>query len=379
MIPAALLIATACRYHRPPEPQISLADCLAGERLGLTDRFLGDPHGQGSDLLGLGFMDARTFIRVDRFDVKSVADAAGSPVANVEIRSRTLTGVDDRTARPLEAEAWKGSVLVGQLHCSNPKLKGKTRNIKARIVEVVPDSTPLGPLERSLWVAYKLELELEDGRRFAQACRDAGDVAFPIPGYWNHAGDHVADPTKFSFACTRRHVATCLKQGYLDSSTSNDRMALLEACTRMMRADYCGNGESHTRDGTFISVWDNRNIAAEVHLEPLTFEAAWNRKGMICNARLRWGAHELPVPECLRAKPRPRCGSAKEAEALAPEQPLVFNDSCVEHPCRTRGVSEPFAGAPAPDPEPDPRDCPEAEARTAERAERAAAPRTSAK
>lgn len=351
---ASVLLAISCQRHHPPPPleiaaeaevaQLRLSDCLARHRLGILNPFIGDPHGQGRDLLGFGFLDGGTFVRVDRFQVDRVASAAEVPIANVAIESRALTGVDSSTQQRLEVEHWKGAVIAGQLHCSNPRAKGKTLGIRARVREVVPNAVPLGPLERPLWIGYRLELELPGGHRFTEACRDPGDLAFPIPGYWNEGGEYIRDPTQFSFACTRRHVATCIREGYLDSS--HDRVALLEACTRMMRADYCGDGGSHTRDGTFISLWDNRGIATEKHRQPMQFEAAWNRKGMVCSARLRWNEDEIEVPACLKTSPRPRCTSAHEAGALAPEEPLVFNDSCLEHPCVIEGQPE-IIGGPA--------------------------------
>lgn len=355
-----IAIAASCGGRQHPEPPPPpLSDCLMGDKLGIIDPRLSDPHGQGSDLLGLGFLDSRTFVRVDRFDITSLTDDAGMPIANVKISSRALTGVSARTAHPLDLNEWKGAVAVGQLRCTNPKYKGKAHRIKARILEVVPNSMPLGPLEHRLWVAYKLELELDDGRRFENVCRDKDDVAFPILGYWNDSGAYVRDPKRFSFACTRRHVATCLKQGYLDSSDAHDRMALLEACTRMMRADYCGDGASYTRDGTFISVWDNRDIATEVHRKPLVFEAAWNKNGMVCSSRLRWSEQEVGTPTCLRSRAMPRCNSAEQARALHPKEPLIFNDSCVEHPCTIDGLREGFPGSLDPAP-PSPGPCPDA-------------------
>ncbi|HWO21497.1 MAG TPA: ADYC domain-containing protein [Kofleriaceae bacterium] len=362
LLGAALAATAACLPFHRAQPQPSLDDCLAGQRLGAIAALVGDPLGQGKDLLGFGFMDSRTFVRVDRFDLGSAVDDAGLPIVNVQVRSRALSGMSQRTETPLDGRSWRGAAITGQLHCSNPKLAGKTRSIKARIVEPAPGETPpLGTGTEPLWMAYRIELLLDDGRRIASACRDPGDVAFPILGYWNDAGHYVRDPKKLSFACTRRHVATCLKQGYLDDTGSADRRALLEACTRMMRADYCGNGDSYTKDGTFITLWDNRNFAAKAPREPLTFEGAWTAKGLACNARLRWSEAEVGVPTCLRDRPRPRCSSAEEAKALFPGVPLVFNDSCTEHPCRTKSRVEPFEG-PAPQ-QAGPESCPRTEER----------------
>jgi hypothetical protein len=178
-------------------------------------------------------------------------------------------------------------------------------------------------------------------------------------GYWNEAGDYVRDPTKFSFACTKRHIATCLRQGYFDDMGSEDRLALLEACTRMMRADYCGDGGSYTKEGTFISAWDNRQIALPTPVKPLVFEAAWSRRGMICSARLRWEEAQIkaPRPECLKKNPRPRCSSAEAAAPFALGQPIIFNDSCISHPCEVEHCEPQWA----PPGSLQPKDCPKDE------------------
>lgn len=312
----------AARPATEPATQPSLSDCLAE-----SDSF--DPGGNGGDQLGFGFMNGSTFIRVDRFDIKQITTAAGTPISDVEIQSHALRGINSETGAEFGSRDWEGVVLVGQLHCTNPKLKGKTHDIKARIVDP-PRPGELGALERSLWTTFKLELELGDGKRFESACSDPDDVAFPIAGYWNESGDYIRDPHGFSFACTRHGAAECIQKGYLDDSKSADTASLFEACIRMMRADYCGDGVSHTEDGTFVIMYDNRNIVAREALEPLEFEAAWSSKGLVCGARTRWG--DAKIPSCFQTSPMPLC-SAEDALQHSPEEPLLFNDSCVSHPC----------------------------------------------
>lgn len=59
------------------------------------------------------------------------------------------------------------------------------------------------------------------------------------------------------------------------------------ACIRAVRADYCGNGITHTVDGTHIDLY-------RVPLPPHTsyplflLEAWWNEKGAICVIHARW-------------------------------------------------------------------------------------------
>src|SRR5207244_135325 len=67
-----------------------------------------------------------------------------------------------------------------------------------------------------------------------------------------------------------------------------------QACTRMARADYCGNGTSHTVEGNLIDMYDNlgirtRSVTAERGVDPslLSFEAAWGPDGAYCLDHVR--------------------------------------------------------------------------------------------
>jgi hypothetical protein len=315
-----------------PSPQPSLSDCLS------TPREFGpgepsDPLGQGRDQLGFGFVNGGTFAPIDRFDVNRITSSTGASISNVEIQSHALRGVNAVTTAELRLADWTDARLVGQIHCTNPELKGKTRDVTVRI-RATPRPKEVGALEYSLWTTYQLELELGDGRPAVNACRDPGDVAFPIAGYWKEDGRYTKDSKQFSFACTRRSAASCLEKGLLDTSKNADTVSLFEACIRMARADYCGDGESYTKHGSFVTLWDNRNIVTRSSFEALSFEAAWDKDGMVCSARTRWNASEIAAPSCPQFKTKPRCVSAADAMAQFPGRVLLFNESCATHPCQ---------------------------------------------
>jgi hypothetical protein len=64
-------------------------------------------------------------------------------------------------------------------------------------------------------------------------------------------------------------------------------------CTRAARADYCGNGTSHTRDGTTINIWDNLAAPGPIQSHGNTplgmvFEAGWSTNGAVCLSHARW-------------------------------------------------------------------------------------------
>ena len=95
------------------------------------------------------------------------------------------------------------------------------------------------------------------------------------------------------FGCTSGVVAKCVRWGYRPWESVNGT-ALFDyhqACTRMARADYCGDGISQTENGTLIDLYDDLGIQVQAPLDltsPLVFEAAWTPWGAYCIAKDRW-------------------------------------------------------------------------------------------
>ena len=62
------------------------------------------------------------------------------------------------------------------------------------------------------------------------------------------------------------------------------------ACVRMLRADYCGDGRSWTRDGTLIDMWDDHRIQTSDTLSDPAFSFSkrdgW-AQGAVCVRRTR--------------------------------------------------------------------------------------------
>ncbi len=114
--------------------------------------------------------------------------------------------------------------------------------------------------------------------------------AIAVAGIWDTTGAHIDKLGYFTFACVSGVVAKCVRWGYRPWQQRNG-ISLKnhhQACTRMARADYCGNGGSHTREGTAIEFFDNlggRTIAVTPGMQ---FEAAWTEDGATCMRRPRW-------------------------------------------------------------------------------------------
>lgn len=106
-------------------------------------------------------------------------------------------------------------------------------------------------------------------------------AAIPVQGAWDAAlGQLHTGKDTFTFACTSGAIGKCIRFGY--RPWKGARAADLHAaCTRMVRADYCGDGRPHTVDGTLIDIYDVDGIQKE---EPTPgtleqFEAGWSKDG----------------------------------------------------------------------------------------------------
>ena len=113
-------------------------------------------------------------------------------------------------------------------------------------------------------------------------------AAIPLRGSWDTSGAFQADGS-LQFYCTGGVIAKCIRWGYRpwQSSGGTSLKDAHQACTRMARADYCGDGQTHTQEGTQIDMYDNLGVHRPQTLS-LFFEATWTPQGAYCVARGRW-------------------------------------------------------------------------------------------
>lgn len=131
----------------------------------------------------------------------------------------------------------------------------------------------------------------------------------PVAGhYWNNFnGAMSSEELTISFACQTAAVAGCIEYGYHPwqslqecndvSDPKNCHAAnmwnVLQTCTRLKRADYCGSGTPHTMSGTEIwpADWLQPTVTNDARVMLPTLEALWNQSGISC-----------VIPENLRHK-----------------------------------------------------------------------------
>ncbi|MCY1055066.1 ADYC domain-containing protein [Nannocystis sp. SCPEA4] len=173
---------------------------------------------------------------------------------------------------------------------------------------------------------YFTDLDVRFGdSAWESLCTDGeGDPteAIVVPGYFD---SRTADwlpggQGELAVACRGTAAGKCLEWGYRMWAKQGG-ISLADhyrACTRMVRADYCGNNVPHTENGTVIDVSDGLSPAI---LEPETswpIEAKWGPQGAVCLNQPRKLSHSRAqvIAECKAAGrgPLPYCNQTEPDE-----------------------------------------------------------------
>jgi hypothetical protein len=149
---------------------------------------------------------------------------------------------------------------------------------------------------------YRIQIWDEATSTWKNPCTATARVSSPkalaVQGIWDASGAHHEQVGRFTFACENGAIAKCITWGYKPWAEKNGQplQDLHQACTRMVRADYCGNGRSHTNEETTIDVYDGLGIQSRTTMASAawvparaSFEAAWAPEGASCLARTRHG------------------------------------------------------------------------------------------
>ncbi|WAS92092.1 ADYC domain-containing protein [Nannocystis punicea] len=169
-----------------------------------------------------------------------------------------------------------------------------------------------------------MDVRINEGK-WQSLCTDgAGEptAAIVVPGYFDlaNADWRPGEHGELALACRGTAAGKCLEWGYRMWAKQGG-LSLADhyrACTRMVRADYCGNNVPHTENGTPIDVSDGLSPAI---LEPETdwaIEAKWGPQGAVCLNQPRKLAHSRSavVAECQAAGrgALPTCNNDKPGE-----------------------------------------------------------------
>ncbi|RKG72880.1 ADYC domain-containing protein [Corallococcus terminator] len=202
--------------------------------------------------------------------------ASGKALSNVRLEGSAFVGLDG--ANPVTGMGFNGARFVGKL--------GDGSTLPLRVDAITQGSG----VDSDLW-SYRVSYQGTDGawRAVCQDSSGAAVSAIAVAGRWDYrqgvtgGGEKINDSAAFTFACEGAAIAKCMHFGYKPWATASNGQSLAghhQACTRMVRADFCGDGESHTTDGQWVNLYDAAGVQGDT--ESWSTEAEWNEGGARC-------------------------------------------------------------------------------------------------
>ena len=204
----------------------------------------------------------------------------GFQLNGLYLNGAELTGIISEDGAPVSGANFVGTTMTALLS------DGSSRELL--VTDVQPTSDP---------EIYAYSINYHQGSALVGLC-GADNRAIPLTGYWDaSSGAHIDDPSRMTFACMGSTLQKCVDFGYKPwaSATECDAggdchevslRSFHQACTRMIRADYCGDGVPHTVNGTPINMWDDLGIQ-EAADAAMVNEAEWGVDGAGCVSALR--------------------------------------------------------------------------------------------
>jgi hypothetical protein len=321
---------------------ISLA--LAGcSPTGADDSVCEQPDGDGAGAAGReGFpVNGRHLQGISSFEMQNQGlslngmTMQGTSFNGVQLQGASLNGISMQgislQGANLNGVALNGSELIGVTPDGRPvsgtELVGATLTGTLSTGEALPlridSAETLTQPNQDVW-GYAVSYQTREGWR--PLCGTSGSatvLAIPLTGVWNYESGVVGggawseSSTTFTLGCRGAGLAKCVELGYKPWKTVGG--ALLrdhhQACTRMLRADYCGDGTGWTRDGTLINVYDNLGIQSDE--AGWNIDAEWTPEGALCADSIR--DFQQGTPACLDRLEQNDCGGFSSGALLIDE------------------------------------------------------------
>ena len=161
---------------------------------------------------------------------------------------------------------------------------------------------------------------------------DGSRAGFPLAGRWSADGRLIPAPDgMLEIVCTSGAQGKCVRLGYRPWKRLPDGSSMLpvfNACVRMMRADYSGNGVPTTRDGTMIAISDRFGVNSSPFSHGFDFEAGWDERGAVCVHHPRI-PQNISLAQIEESSPRLNGRTAEMCNRRSAEAQgaLIFNGS----------------------------------------------------
>jgi len=266
------------------------------------------------------------------------ADRAASPVASIAVEG-TVLKITLADGRVLASRDLIGaSLLVDQ--------GDRLRRVRLDGIERDPDDKRRDVAPADVIWLHSFAVEGPDGA-WGPLCEDGPDgrrQAISVAGRFSYADGRLGagEPGSFELACTAGAMGKCVRFGYHPWQTRNlpqpvshhdgepapSQLDLFNACIRMVRADYGGDGTGTTRNGMLIDLYDDYGIQAPDLDHRMTFEAGWTQDGAVCvnHPRVKENISLGEIAARWR-RPAGRTGASCTEEAARSLGALLFNRS----------------------------------------------------
>ena len=119
---------------------------------------------------------------------------------------------------------------------------------------------------------------------------DGRRLGFPLSGRFALDGRYEPQPGRLLITCTGGAEGKCVRFGYKPWGRAPDGTPLLpyyQACVRLVRADYAGDGRGTTKNGQPIDIYDLLGIEAPANDPAYEFEAGFGPDGAVCVHHVR--------------------------------------------------------------------------------------------
>ena len=282
-------------------------------------------------------------MNMEGFDIAG-ATLGDTPLTDVHVEDGDVVATDSVTLAELRNTDLIGAQFNAEVEdptTSPPTISLVAYQISDVQTEIADEWDPTGTGNTYLFTLLQQDPDDDSWQPACDADADGNTVAIPLTDTWDDTGARVSSSTMFTFSCTTGVIAKCYRWGYRPWITGyGDVTTLHETCTRLARADYCGDGVSHTRNGTEVNVWDTVASPGPIESKDATpdgfsFEAGWNANGAVCLNHPRWTDNDgLGDPWTCPDRTIASADSAADCDSAAAASPYdyvatstLFNES----------------------------------------------------
>jgi len=248
-------------------PAALRAALTIGNGTNLNGKDLNGKDLNGKDLNGPGLNQALISVSY------AGATRQGVPLDSVWLQGSEFWGVQGGMA--IHGMDFSQARFIGTL--------GSGDSLTLRVDSLVPPT-----LNDDVWT-YQVSYWKAETQGWAPICVHGDGTpasAIAVAGRWNYlqgvagGGDWINDTSAFTFACEGGAISKCIHLGYKPWTTGTALADHHHACTRLIRADYCGNGSTYTEAGKWVNLYDA--LVVQQDDAGWLLEAEWDRSGARC-------------------------------------------------------------------------------------------------